>query len=348
MSVPVIKTYKGGQQIKTLFINGKEVDYLILKGQMVFMKSAEQLQFLLDDALKTQTVLTDDAVARWLDVSFLSSGITGNATTGWVTEDGQGKITVESSSDLQTWYVARFADRAGSPIDNGDGTYTYWSRCSVPNFYYSVRCDYAISSNRYGKSVTEISLFGTDISLPNFPYALPAQASLLQADLIAAGYAGSTVTVTSNPLTATAESYDFDNNHVLHITQSGAAVTSVQAWTGVNIALPGYPYALPSQASNLQADLRSAGYSGAVVVLWGDEWTVSIPDITTADVQRWISATISPADPFPYWDSFGNFQGYNPDVNINGAFSNVRAPDGTPLVENLNGNFARLRISLNP
>ncbi len=342
--LPNITVMHGGDEVEAVHYMGQEAEYVIVDGKMVFQR--EKHYSLMDFSFQPQSRLTDDAEARWFEFGFNSWGtLTGNSTTGFYTPNGL-KITLESSTDLVVWNLARFIDCVGSPTDNGDGTFTYWSRCIQPNFYFNVLADFSLICNRYGKSLESLNLMGTDLALPHFPYALPADAAVLQADLVALGYTGATVRSTSAPITASGIEHESGINLVIRLTVSSGQVTEAKNVAGVHISLPGYPYALPSDVATLQADLRSNGFPGAVVKMWGDEWTITMPNVSTPDNQRFFSGTISPGDPYPYWDAFGVYQGLNSDTYVSGLPSNVRDLDGNPLEENLAKNFARLRISL--
>ena len=124
---------------------------------------------------------------------------------------------------------------------------------------------------------------------------------------------------------------------------SGSNVTDVSN-RGSTIPLS-YPYSMPSQRAALQSALAAAGYSGAVVKLYDDEWDVFIPDLDTILDDREFKLTITPEDPYPLWDFFGNYLGLQPDNIVPGDFENLRATTGLASVEEANRDFARLKIS---
>ena len=47
----------------------------------------------------------------------------------------------------------------------------------------------------------------------------------------------------------------------------------------VDLALPHFPYSMPTAAGQLQTDLRAAGFSGAVVTASGSAWRISVPEV---------------------------------------------------------------------
>lgn len=157
--------------------------------------------------------------------------------------------------------------------------------------------DEVLVCDRYGKSITGITLFRSAVSLPNYPYAMPSQASALQTDLRAAGYTGATVSSTSAALTAEIYNHTVAGRRLLSVTHSGASVTAVTPYGASAISLPSYPYALPSQAATLQADLRTAGYSGAVVMLYKDPWTITLPNLSADAHTREFFVEFTPDDP---------------------------------------------------
>ena len=341
--IPNIIAMRGGQKVSAVNFMGQEAEFVLSSGKMVFQRVKHFS--LMDFTFLPQSRLTEDDVGVWFEFGFVADGpLTGNAAAGWVDGGGNISISLESSNDLATWHLARFTDCAETGIANGDGTFTYWSRNLTPNFYKETVCDFSVTFNRYGKSITGLNLLGVDITLPHASYD-KTQTALLAADLVALGYSGATVAVTSGQVVASIENYVWENSKVLRVTQSGNNVTNVSSIAGVTIPLPYYPYTLPAQAGNLRDDLVSAGYSGAVVKLLGDVWVINIPNINCVDNQRFLTATFDPGDSYPYWDEFGVFQGYNPDSTADGTFSNVRNISGNPMTENLAGNFARLRIS---
>lgn len=292
--------------------------------------------------------MVTDTDAQWLEVAFISpSLLTGNATAGWTWSNGQHDLAlrIEISEDLLTWTNAEVEDAAGSPA-TVTGGYEYKARTLIPSRWNTVLIDLDISSNRGWKSITALSLLGTPVSLPNFPYAMPADAATLQTDLVAEGYTGATVTVTAAPWTVSILNHTPGTLQVLAATHSGATVTAVfPPGGGSAISLPGYPYALPGGRATLQADLVAAGYTGAVVRLMDDEWAIHVPDVAASASNRYISATISPDDPFPAWDLLsGAYLGLLPNNGIQGESSNVRTPGGAPLLERPR-QFARLRVT---
>jgi hypothetical protein len=291
--------------------------------------------------------MVTDTDAQWMEVSFISpSTLTGNATDGWTWSNGQHALalSLETSGNLIIWETGDVEDAAGSPA-TVTGGYEYKARALVPRIWNTVMIDIDVASTRGGKDITGLDVFGSAVTLPNFPYAMPADAATLEADLVAEGYTGATVTTTAAPWTVSIRNHTAANTQIMPVTHSGETVTAVAPLGGSTISLPGYPYALPGDAADLQTDLRTAGYTGAVVMLHNDEWAIHLPDLLPASGgSRAVTVTIDPGDPFPVWDAFGVYQGLAAATNVNGEFSNVRTPSGDPLLERAR-QFARLRVT---
>lgn len=334
------RSFVQGADVGRVFVSGEESEFIFGAGQQILPAVPVPIYG------TTQSRTVRDTGGFWFEFGFrVDTALTGNAAAGFADAGNYVALSIEHSLDLQTWSLGKFLPAPVDPvIDNEDGTYTYWSRCIEPITWANVMVDFRSASTRYGKSITSISIFNEHVVLPRYPYAMPSQAALLQADLRSAGYDGALVTSTPASISVTARNHTQPGAYTLTVTLSGASVTAVETNQGVYIPLPSYPYAMPAQAALLQADLRSAGQTGAVVKLHADEWVVLIPDRVTTFAKRAFGITITPGDPFPYWDFYGNYQGLMPDTHVPGSAINVRNQDGPQLAENIRG-FARLAIS---
>lgn len=284
--------------------------------------------------------MTEDADGHWLEVGFISPiRLDGSAATGW--RQGNLALWLERSTDLRQWAAGHFRDCPGSPEAVAEG-WQYWSRAMVPRLWYAVLCDLTATSARYGKSITGMTVQGSPVSL-SYPYAMPADAAALQADLRTAGFTGALVTSASAALTAAAQNHTSGRVSRISLTMSGADVTAAAEADGTPITLPAAPYAMPSQQADLQADLRAAGQSGAVVMLYDDTWSILLPDISAVGYDRDFTLAIDPGDPYPAWDVFGTYLGIMPATVVFGTSGNVRSPAGHGLEENPR-QFARLAV----
>ncbi len=276
-----------------------------------------------------------DSMGMWYEFGFTApEELVGNAATNWVDQAGEISWKIQSSEDLTTWAEDEMIDATVTAIDNLDGTFTYWARRVVPLYWIAVMIDLTVGTDRYGKSITGITLFGDPVTTGmNYPYAMPADAADLQADLRAAGFTGATVTTSSGTLVARAKNHISTGTVGLVVTMSGANVTAVAPYSGGTISLPSYPYTMPGSRAALQTDLRGNGYTGAVVMLYQDPWEIVLPDLDATAQVRDITLAISPGDPFPDYNGFGAYQGENQAAAKVGVFSNVRDPEGSPLLE---------------
>jgi hypothetical protein len=84
---------------------------------------------------------------------------------------------------------------------NPEGGYDYWARSTYPiaseEKTGSVEIEQTARNDARDTPITAMTLNVEVQDLPNFPYALPTDAALLQADLRTAGWAGATVTASS-------------------------------------------------------------------------------------------------------------------------------------------------------
>lgn len=134
----------------------------------------------------------------------------------------------------------------------------------------------------------------------------------------------------------------------LQVTHSGESVTQVTSPEGTVISLPNLPYALPTDAALLQADLIAAGYSGTVVRLFAGQWRIHIPDVTNSSGGssfRNLIATFTPGDPAPYWDADGVYQGLLPDNTETQPYTNLRTITGQPVNDAAKRQFCRLNLT---
>lgn len=328
---------KGARTPRKIHKGGREVHWLTKGGRTIYMSpTAARLatKAWLDANVVVTPVTVMDSEAFWFEVEVTLPGdFSGNPVDGWT--NGTISLGLYWSEDLATWVDGGWIAAPGKTTETlGDGRKKHFARYEpTPIWWEDVMVDLTIESDRYGKSITAISVLGTAVSLPNYPYDMPSEAAQLQTDLRSAGYTGTVVSSVSGSLVAQARNYLSDGARKLVVTMSGSNVTAVAEIGGSTISLPGYPYSMPSQRATLQSALRTAGKTGAVVKLFGDSWTIMIPDRTASGVMRPVDCTISPSDPYPAYDFYGNYQGEAPDNLVVGSSGNVRTPTGDPLTE---------------
>ena len=325
-----------------MMVGGEEAEFVFGKGTQLF----PNLPVAIWGSHECRTIAGEDAF--WFEFAFtIDALLNGNAGTGFTDSGNYFRLECEQSTDLVNWSLGKFIPSpTGAVLDNGDGTYTYWSRATTAIHYFNIQVDLTITSNRFAKSITGLSIGQVPVTAGmSYPYALPSQAATLQADLRATGYTGAVVSNVAAPLSVEIDNHTPGAKIRLRVVLSGTNVTMVQTNFGTNITLPAYPYFMPAQQATLQDDLRAAGQSGAVVMLYGDEWRIFLPDRPAASpVNRGSVITITPDDPFPAWDMFGTYLGYLSTASIGGDSDNVRTLGGTPQTEALK-QFGRLKIT---
>jgi hypothetical protein len=158
-----------------------------------------------EDGGKNMAVeVVTDGDWKWLEVGFTSPEILfGNASIGWHHALSRCRVWLERSDTLAVGSFATtgFIDAPGYPIPVLGG-YAYAARLIYPvdakvkNAALAV--GYTSGGDTRNNPFTAITIADTVQSLPSFPYTMPTHAAQLQTDLRAAGWAGATVTATSN------------------------------------------------------------------------------------------------------------------------------------------------------
>lgn len=335
------RAFHAGQEVDKVFFGGHEARFAFGMGTQILPNLGAEIY----GNHETRTVVETDAF--WFEFGFtIDCQLNGNSAAGFTDAGNYFRIEIQQSEDLVNWNMGKFVPAPVPVVDNGNGTWTYWNRATIPIWWFNVLVDLTVSSNRYGKSITGITVGGAPVSLPGYPYAMPAAAATLQADLRANGYPGATVTNVPAALSVGIVNHTQPGRLPYSATMSGTNVTMVRNNAGTNIPLPGYPYSMPSQRATLQTDLRAAGHSGAVVMLYGDEWTIFLPDRPAANqLSRQFSVTFTPDDPYPAWDFFGTYLGNQPANAAVGESGNVRPGGGGSVIPEALRQFARLKIT---
>lgn len=331
--------FTGGAEVGRAFFGGQEAEFVFGRGTQILPSLGAEIYG------STAIRMVADDVAEWMELGFtMDHLLNGNGAAGFTDQGHYFRINLQQSLDLVNWNMGKFEPAPVPVVDNGDGTWTYWSRCTQPRIWKHITIDETITSTRYAKTITGLQLFQMNIATGmSYPYAMPADAARLQADLRAAGYPGATVTSVPRALSVKVTNWISEGTQNFSVTLTGSTVTQVRNATNTPISLPGYPYSVPSQIPNLQADLIAAGYPYIGVRAYGDEWTIFIADLSTTFSNRRFIATISPADAQTYQGIFGN--GYDPGNLVEGTFSNVRANTGLAPLTEASKQFARLGIT---
>lgn len=341
---------------------GTHTALLIIRAcNLIIPLSAESIdppEIIIDGSLGSSDLLyrvVNDEAGEWFEVGVPSPFeiLPGNAVDGWTDPGGNLLFRFERSDDLLTW-DHDFLESPATPEAVEPDVWVYWARCALPLVWKYVRMDMHLVTRRAFKSITNIELFGVNLALSGYPYAMPADAARLQTDIRAlSGYSAATVSTSSQALAVEVRRHYIPaggNYTVLdyQVTLSGNDVTQVRTNTGAVISLPGYPYTMPGAQATLQADLITAGHSGSVVRLFGDEWQIDLPARQTILRNRTFTVTFTPGDPHPSWDVVGISNGPIPDNRVAGTYDNLQPAAGGAGLQERAKQFVRMGISRGP
>lgn len=150
--------------------------------------------------LPMHRIVTDDDGVSWFEVGFAARELLiGGADVGWEDLQQHGFLYLEYSTDLKNWATRKFQPAPVPVVENASG-YEYWGRAENPSGS-DVRTGSLVldmvSGDPRNAEITGVTVADVALTLPNAPYHLPADAAQLQADIIAAGYPGATVTAES-------------------------------------------------------------------------------------------------------------------------------------------------------
>lgn len=336
---------------------GDRKQHALFRGDRAVYASPEAAKLAMREWLRTQATIeshvVEDTTGRWFEVAVeLPAAFAGNGADGWtgVIHEDYGPVTVglSWSADLTNWMalLAGWSAAPGAwPESISSGTRKRWrARFEVPLAWKNALVDLRMTTTRAGKTVTAVNFLGTALSLPNAPYAMPADAAQLQTDLRAAGVTGAVVTTSAGSWSAVIRNYGSDASASLafNATWSGDDITQLRrSDNNAVVSLPNYPYTMPADESALEADLVAAGWTYAQVTLHKDLWEVFAPDVSTTGLERRFEFTVSPTDPIQMWTFFGTPNGTNPQSPLTSAVENVRI-GGSPEAEAFERGFARL------
>jgi len=294
-----------------------------------------------------------DSTGNWFEVEVILPGdFDGNPTDGWTGTmvSGCPDITLGlfRSEDLNSWATGGWVTAPGSTPETIGTRKKWFARYeTTPVWWEEVLVDMTVGSDLYGKSITDILLFGSSLAL-DYPYTPTEIADgTLESDLQDLGITGASVAITTGTLSATAKWHTQAGAKVLQVTMSGSNITDVK-YQGSTISAS-YPYAMPSQQAALQTALTSAlggdTNNRVVILLHKDAWTLTLPDLPTTGNVRDIIVSYDPGDPYPTWNMYGEYQGFSAASAKSGDPSNVRDPLGNPLDE-AGRAFARMGLIL--
>lgn len=183
-----------GQNVTRIQFQGQRARLIFGKGTQILPEMSRALDGF------TSTRIVSSGGNKYFEFGIRLNGVMdGSPESGWTDADGYFTMIPEYSTDLINWQLGKFITPAADAITaHGGGKFTYWHRAI--NLVAASTITGALiftSQDSRHDPITSIVLQGTAVSLPNYPYSLPAAAAQLQADLIAAGRAGATVTSTA-------------------------------------------------------------------------------------------------------------------------------------------------------
>ncbi len=220
--------YHGGHTPENLYHAGSRAGLVVTAGQLVYANFSTWESTLPALEFRITEEMGANGLEKWAEWGFVVDydelDLVGNASAGWVDGAGFCRAELQRSETLTDWSLGQLTDCAGSPEDNGDGSYTFWARSPYP-IDSAIKTGF-LSADNYLASGTDshdsrqnpfisITLAGVVQYLPNFPYWMPGDAPQMQTDLRAAGWTGSTVTATSDVLWAIVVPGVFQDSYIL-------------------------------------------------------------------------------------------------------------------------------------
>lgn len=346
-------------RITRLVLNGTREVHARIRGTEVFYVSpaaakAATAAWLAANA-RTTAHVAEDSAGKWFEVEVtLPAAFDGNPADGWTgvihPSHPPATLGLRWSQDLVAWtpFLDGWESAPGTwPVSVDGGARKKWrARYRAGALIHkSALVDLRLTTTRAGKSVTAVNLLGTPLGLASYPYAMPADAAVLQADLRAAGVTGAVVSTTSGSWSAVIRNYSDPQGssaYTFKATWSGADITEVRrAGNNALVSLPNYPYTMPADEAQLEADMVAAGWAYIQVTLHKDEWVVFAPDIATTGLERRFEFTVSPTDPIQMWTLFGGMMGIDSQSPLKAVAENIRV-SGSTENEAARLGFARL------
>jgi hypothetical protein len=224
-----------GQKAKHRGEDVTRVEHQGQRARLIFGKGTQILpQISRDLSGFTSTRIVSSGGNKYFEFGLRLNGyLDGSPETGWTDADGYFTMVPEYSTDLINWELGKFTTPPTDAITaHGGGSFTYWHRAInlVSSSVITGALIFTSEDSRHNP-ITSIVLGGVAISLPNYPYSLPSAAAQLQADLIAAGRAGTTVT-------STATGFWVVIIPVINLAISGGSIIFFPSYTVIN---PGGP-----------------------------------------------------------------------------------------------------------
>ena len=187
-----------GADIGGVCYAGQEAEFLFGRGTQLFPNLPVEVW-----GVQTSRVV-EDAGEKWFEFGFrIDTQLTGNSAAGWMDAGNYIRLEPQWSDDLVTWQMGKFLPAPVPVVEVEPGVWEYWSRAINP-------VDSAVKTGQLSAGFpagagdsrnnpfTSLTIAGVVQALPHFPYTMPTDAAILQADIIAAGWPGTTVTAASD------------------------------------------------------------------------------------------------------------------------------------------------------
>lgn len=197
--------FVGSQEVGRVFVGGQEAEFVFGRGTQLLPTIGAEIWG------RTECRVVLDANERWFEMGFrMDHLLSGNAATGWTDQGNYFRIEPQWSPDLVEWSMGKFIPAPVSVVDNGDDTWTYWSRAIHPvdsavktgtlelssGLAYLNQPGNISSPDTRNNPFTALTIHGVVRELGGFPYTMPTDAGRMQTDL-AAIFPGSTVEASS-------------------------------------------------------------------------------------------------------------------------------------------------------
>jgi hypothetical protein len=188
-----------GRDVGKIHIQNKVARFIFGNGMQILPKLEQHLSGY------TSCRMLWEGGQHWFEFGIrINAVLDGNPVDGWSDPKGYFRLVPEYSTDLVNWEGGKFTPPTSDMItSHGDGRYTYWQRAVNPAASeiksWAIYCESTVANgDTRNNPFTAVVIAGVTQALPRYPYTMPQDAAALQEDLIAAGWAGTTVTAGSD------------------------------------------------------------------------------------------------------------------------------------------------------
>jgi hypothetical protein len=320
-----------GTLVEQLFLEDVAVDFLFKDGVLYYYRR-DVFEPLMGNA---EAVIVDDSANLFFELHFVvDSVLDGSVEAGFThPDDARLGFTVERSEDLQTWFTDMVT--SGTVEDQMDGTWLYKARSPVLVNSVTKTGQLVLdfpTPNPLANPLTGVTIGDVPLSLPNFPYDMPADAAVLEADLVAAGFTGATVTDLMSGRYWVTTTYF----------QAGLMASPVDRVVirSAALALPNFPYTIPGDEALLIADLEDLGWADVAVVYQGG-YRIEIPDVASSAGYNVVHQVL-----YPTWLTLDDHDQIA--VNGGGASFHGNYVNGDDIRTLVPSQFGRVRMTWTP